>query len=260
MQFESVNYKKGFIEKHVSSKAKQNWIGVRSSQRYSMYYSQKMILNCYNRREFFLPSFFGFVLGEELWKEQSPVSGDCPTCVGGFSDTLGSCAGLKNCISTYDDRPGYFIAPWEYDGSQQEAMLKLKTLLDEQGATILQERNNYVYVVFESFGGLIDDVEFLFPQEDNTLSVRSASRVQGVSDFGRNERRLERIRIQLGWENVPVLRNRQRLLGVVESPFDSFGPEPPFDTDQIIKNTDVGDDGGSLAETILQNIEDTLNQ
>lgn len=38
---------------------------------------------------------------------------------------------------------------------------------------------------------------------------------------------LEEIRMQLCWEVVPVLRNRQRVLLFGESPWDSFGPEPP---------------------------------
>lgn len=38
---------------------------------------------------------------------------------------------------------------------------------------------------------------------------------------------LEELRMQLGWEVVPILRNRQRFLLFGESPFDSFGPVPP---------------------------------
>ena len=37
-------------------------------------------------------------------------------------------------------------------------------------------------------------------------------------------RRPKQVRIALGWEKVPVLRNRRRALVVVESPLDSFGP------------------------------------
>jgi hypothetical protein len=104
--------------------------------------------------------------------------------------------------------------------------------------------------------------------------LRSASRRQGVSDLGRNERRLETIRKALGFEVgcrtalqrsqrdmcgfaamrvslghvlcllqvVPILRNRQRALIVIESPIDSFGPEPPA--------------GG--AESVFQELQDQL--
>lgn len=37
---------------------------------------------------------------------------------------------------------------------------------------------------------------------------------------------LEDLRRQLGWEEVPILRNRQQPL-LFESPLDSFGPVPP---------------------------------
>ena len=46
-------------------------------------------------------------------------------------------------------------------------------------------------------------------------------------DFGAssaNRNRLEKARIALGWEKLPVLRNRRRALVIVESPLDSFGP------------------------------------
>ena len=45
-----------------------------------------------------------------------------------------------------------------------------------------------------------------------------------ANDFGANAARLETLRVRLGWEKLPVLRNRQRVLGAVESPFDNFGP------------------------------------
>lgn len=38
---------------------------------------------------------------------------------------------------------------------------------------------------------------------------------------------LEDLRMQLGFEVVPILRNRQSLFFFGESPFDSFGPVPP---------------------------------
>eukprot|EP01024_Parvocaulis_polyphysoides_P074617 TRINITY_DN9625_c0_g3_i3.p1 TRINITY_DN9625_c0_g3~~TRINITY_DN9625_c0_g3_i3.p1 ORF type:complete len:261 (-),score=38.55 TRINITY_DN9625_c0_g3_i3:242-1024(-) len=214
-----------------------------------------------NRRQFlgiFVP-FLGFDLGQDILGEQIPTRGDCPTCVGGYGDTLGSCAGIKNCLSTYDDRPGFFIAPWEYDCSQQDALKKLKNTLKTFNAQIVEQRDDYIYATFEAFGGQTDDVEFLFPSEDNSLSIRSASRSQRISDFGRNFDRLEQIRIDLGFEIVPVLRNRQRLLGVVESPFDTFGPEPPLGTDSVISGgEEFGGSQGSAVENILEQIENIV--
>lgn len=38
---------------------------------------------------------------------------------------------------------------------------------------------------------------------------------------------LENVRMECGWEEVPILRNRHRAFWFGESPFDSFGPVPP---------------------------------
>ena len=42
-------------------------------------------------------------------------SGDCATCLGPVDGTLGSCAGLQACVSSFDDRPDHFLNPWEID-------------------------------------------------------------------------------------------------------------------------------------------------
>eukprot|EP00850_Spirogloea_muscicola_P016200 SM000130S27087 [mRNA] locus=s130:55602:56304:- [translate_table: standard] len=91
----------------------------------------------------------------------------------------------------------------------------------------------YVYATFGDDGGgsaAVDDVEFLFsdPSADATVNLRASSRGPGRSDGGRNARRLEELRAALGWEQVPVLRNRTRRLFFIESPWDTFGPEPPL--------------------------------
>lgn len=76
-------------------------------------------------------------------------------------------------------------------------------------------------------GAVIDDAEFFFPINDTLIQFRAARRGdfgRVASDFGANRKRLEQARIALGYEKVPVLRNRRRALVVVESPLDSFGP------------------------------------
>lgn len=61
------------------------------------------------------------------------------------------------------------------------------------------------------------------------VEIRSASRLPNLPDGGRQRKRLEAIRLSLGWEQVPILRNRRRTLVVIESPWDTFGPTPPAD-------------------------------
>lgn len=43
-------------------------------------------------------------------------TGDCATCLGAVDGTLGSCAGIDGCISSFDDR--HFVNPWEFDGAR----------------------------------------------------------------------------------------------------------------------------------------------
>jgi hypothetical protein len=74
------------------------------------------------------------------------------------------------------------------------------------------------------------------------VEIRSASRLASAPDGGRQERRLESIRAALGWEQVPIIRNRSRLFGVIESPFDTFGPTPPAGLDPGTIELGVGSD------------------
>ncbi|GIL79789.1 hypothetical protein Vretimale_12413 [Volvox reticuliferus] len=170
-----------------------------------------------------------------ILKEIQPHKGSCPTCIGVVDDTLGSCGGLRSCVSSFDDRPGHFVAPWTYEAvNRADAVQMLAQAVEHLGGDVQKleagTSYGYVYVTWTSWQGT-DDVEFLLPDGDNTVVLRSAARVQGVSDLGRNERRLEQIRLKLGWEEVPILRNRRRALFIVESPWDSFGPVPPTDPD-----------------------------
>ncbi|EFJ49409.1 hypothetical protein VOLCADRAFT_117200 [Volvox carteri f. nagariensis] len=146
-----------------------------------------------------------------------------------------SCAGLRSCVSSFDDRPGHFVAPWTYDSvSRADAVQMLAQAIQGLGGDVQKVENavsyGYVYATWTTWPGT-DDVEFFLPDGDTTVLVRSAARQQGVPDWGRNERRLEQVRLELGWEPVPILRNRRRALFFVESPWDSFGPVPPTDPD-----------------------------
>eukprot|EP00951_Prasinocladus_malaysianus_P023880 scaffold204403_cov50-Prasinocladus_malaysianus.AAC.2 len=93
------------------------------------------------------------------------------------------------------------------------------------------DENKYLWVTFKTRGPFnvinTDDVEFLIPPGDGTVSVRAAARRSGRPDGGRNAARLEDLRKSLGWDEVPILRNRRRRFFIIESPWDDFGPPPP---------------------------------
>ena len=95
----------------------------------------------------------------------------------------------------------------------------------------------YVWAYFANEGDGGTDGEWVFVEDDDVVDVRALTRgsaPSGPLGAARNElsRRAGRellndIRLQLGWTEVPIIRNRQRALFFVESPLDTFGPEPP---------------------------------
>lgn len=142
----------------------------------------------------------------------------------------------NSCISSQDDRPAYFQAPWCYDGNFTVTRRKLleKILTIPKARIVRSTTNSYdesesiaavndrlVCAEFSTTSVLgdhiVDDVQFYFTPNDNTIQFRSVrsgsdsgSRYFGtlLPDFGEGRRRLEDIRISLGLEEVPVLRNR----------------------------------------------------
>lgn len=99
-----------------------------------------------------------------------------------------------NCVSSQAeplDREHY-IEPIAFQGPL--AAVK-KILLAMPGATLLEERPDYLYAEFRSrLLGFVDDVEVL--RQGGVLHVRSASRL-GRRDFGVNRKRIESLRALL---------------------------------------------------------------
>lgn len=104
-------------------------------------------------------------------------------------------------------------------------MKKLRTYVEGMpGVEVITAEDGYLYVTFsEGNGAVVDDTEFYFTPSDAIIQFRSARR-EGKGDRGANLKRMEKIRIALGFEKVPVLRNRRRALFFMESPLDQFGP------------------------------------
>lgn len=153
--------------------------------------------------------------------EESPVLG----VKEGLLRSCGESYLIGGCVASQDDRPLYFQPPWQLEGDWQTTKLRLLTLATALSPQRIVDEDRYVRLEFFDTGtGRIDDVEFYFTVGDSTLQFRSARRGSGLSDFGVNRERLEKLRIRLGLENVIVLRNRRRVLEFVESPLDIFGP------------------------------------
>ena len=129
------------------------------------------------------------------------------------------CPAEDTCVSSQDDRPQSWDNPWISEGALADAMAKLRYAVEERfNGRILAADDRYLRVEFSDrsmLGTSLDVCEFFFTPNDDLVQFRS-ERVGGrLTDLGANRKRLERVRISLGWEKVPVLRNRRRALVVV---------------------------------------------
>jgi uncharacterized protein (DUF1499 family) len=108
---------------------------------------------------------------------------------------LAPCPGSPNCVSSDATSARHHIAPYRLNAPPGDAWRALIEVVSEQPrATVLESTDAYLYAEFRSrFFGFVDDVEFYLRPEEQTIGVRSASRV-GYSDLGANRKRVESIR------------------------------------------------------------------
>ncbi|MEB3828003.1 DUF1499 domain-containing protein [Phormidium sp. CCY1219] len=124
-------------------------------------------------------------------------SGTRPTNLGVKNGKLAACPSSPNCVSSQapDTDKEHKIAPLTYSGSADDAFAKLKGIIEDiDNATVVKSEDNYLYAEFSSnLMGFVDDVEFYNDPENQTIHLRSASRL-GQSDLGVNRKRIESIR------------------------------------------------------------------
>ena len=122
-------------------------------------------------------------------------AGNSPDRLGVNEGHLSSCPDSPNCVLSQDADDSHLIAPIVYDtdlDTAKETLLKVLTVVPR--TQIVEQTDDYIYAQSESrLMGFIDDLEFYFPQDEQVIHLRSASRL-GESDLGVNRRRLEQIR------------------------------------------------------------------
>jgi uncharacterized protein (DUF1499 family) len=126
-------------------------------------------------------------------------SGTRPQNLGVKDGKLTSCPGSPNCVcSCFPQDVLHTIEPLTYRSTQIEAIEALKQIIRRTDrAAIVVESPDYIYAEFTSkLMGFVDDVEFYANPSENSIQVRSASRL-GKSDLGANRKRIEVIRAQL---------------------------------------------------------------
>lgn len=100
-----------------------------------------------------------------------------------------------NAVSSQAASKDKHVPAWPYNGSKNDAKKSLIGMLKGyQGTEILQNDENYVYVVVTSKTiKFKDDIEFYFNDAAQRIEFRSASRV-GYSDWGVNRKRYDDMR------------------------------------------------------------------
>lgn len=122
-------------------------------------------------------------------------TGSRPADLGAQNGRLRPCPDRPNCVSSQSEDPKHAISPLSYRGTQVDASARLLKLLRSMpGARVITATPDYIHTEFVSrVFRFVDDVEFVFDDGDNTIHIRSASRL-GYSDFGVNRKRVETIR------------------------------------------------------------------
>ncbi|MGL5833423.1 MAG: DUF1499 domain-containing protein [Waterburya sp.] len=120
-------------------------------------------------------------------------TGTRPSNLGVKDGKLAACPGTPNCVNSQSND-----AQSKIDALPGVSIAELKKVVTAMtGATVIEEKDNYLYAEFKSkLMGYVDDVEFYLDSGTNSVQVRSASRL-GKSDLGVNRKRVEEIRSKL---------------------------------------------------------------
>jgi len=89
------------------------------------------------------------------------------------------------------------IEPLRFAGDGVAALAKVKRIVLDSGAAVVEERPDYLYAQFTSrWPKFVDDCEFWLNPGTGVIEARCASRI-GRKDFGVNRARIEAIRARL---------------------------------------------------------------
>ena len=115
-----------------------------------------------------------------------------------LNNRLEPCPSSPNCVVSVNGDEEHQIDPITYSGDRataKETLLKVLSVVPR--TEIVDRTDNYIHAESTSrIFKFVDDVEFYFPEDENLIHLRSASRV-GESDLGVNRRRMEQIRLAM---------------------------------------------------------------
>lgn len=118
--------------------------------------------------------------------------------IGIENNHLAPCPSSPNCVVSQNGDEEHRIEPIAYQGDRttaKETLLKVLSVVPR--TEVIEDTGNYIHAESTSrIFKFVDDAEFYFPEGENIIQVRSASRV-GESDLGVNRRRIEQIRLAM---------------------------------------------------------------
>ncbi|MDO6656386.1 DUF1499 domain-containing protein [Anaerobacillus sp. 1_MG-2023] len=108
---------------------------------------------------------------------------------------LAPCPDKPNCVSSQSTDEKHGMKPMPYNGTAEEAIAKLKTILTNRKRTeIVEEGTDYIRAEEKSkLFKFVDDIEFYIDTANESIHFRSASRT-GYSDMGVNKKRMNEIK------------------------------------------------------------------
>jgi uncharacterized protein (DUF1499 family) len=107
---------------------------------------------------------------------------------------LRPCPGSPNCVVSENETAASRIEPLLFGGAPEQAWDTLRQVVAQNGGTIQQDQDGYLWATFTSrIFRFVDDVECRLDSGRGAIHIRSASRV-GHSDLGVNRKRVEKLR------------------------------------------------------------------
>ncbi|MBF0705123.1 DUF1499 domain-containing protein [Alkalihalobacillus hwajinpoensis] len=108
---------------------------------------------------------------------------------------LAPCPDKPNCVSSQSTDEKHGMKPIPFNGTAEEAIAKIKTILTNRKRTeIVEERKDYIRAEEKSkLFKFVDDIEFYIDTANESIHFRSASRT-GYSDMGVNKKRMNEVK------------------------------------------------------------------
>lgn len=148
--------------------------------------------------ELIVSGFLSIIFGLIITLSCSLIFSSSVAATGINHSYLEPCPSSPNCVVSQSGDEEHTIEPITYQSDRataRETLLKVLSVVPRTEVT--EQTDDYIHAESTSrIFKFVDDVEFYFPENEDVIHLRSASRV-GESDLGVNRRRIEQIRLAM---------------------------------------------------------------